>query len=31
MPCPLALRDGIEATGSATLHIDLAPGRDLRR
>jgi uncharacterized flavoprotein (TIGR03862 family) len=26
-----ALRDGIEATGSATLHLDLAPGRDLRR
>ena len=25
------LRDCIEATGSATLHLDLAPGRDLRR
>ncbi|MBK7766654.1 MAG: TIGR03862 family flavoprotein [Sulfuritalea sp.] len=26
-----ALRDGIEATGSATLHLDLAPGRSLPR
>ncbi len=26
-----ALRDCIEATGSATLHLDLAPGRDLKR
>jgi len=26
-----ALRDCIEATGSATLHLDLAPGRDLQR
>ena len=26
-----ALRDSIEATGSATLHLDLAPGRDLER
>ena len=26
-----ALRDSIEATGSATLHLDLAPGRDLQR
>ncbi len=25
------LRDGIEATGSATLHLDLAPGRELQR
>jgi uncharacterized flavoprotein (TIGR03862 family) len=25
------LRDCIEATGSATLHLDLAPGRDLQR
>jgi len=25
------LRDGIEATGSATLHLDLAPGRTLQR
>jgi len=26
-----ALRDAIEATGSATLHLDLAPGRKLQR
>ena len=26
-----ALRDCIEAAGSATLHLDLAPGRDLQR
>jgi uncharacterized flavoprotein (TIGR03862 family) len=26
-----ALRDGIEATGAATLHLDLAPGRSLQR
>ncbi len=26
-----ALRDSIEATGSATLHLDLAPGRALQR
>ncbi|MCX7164984.1 MAG: TIGR03862 family flavoprotein [Rhodocyclales bacterium] len=26
-----ALRDCIEATGSATLHLDLAPGRNLQR
>ena len=25
------LRDGIEAAGSATLHLDLAPARDVRR
>ena len=25
------LRDGIEVTGSATLHLDLAPGRSLQR